>query len=504
MYNPIMPSRRRHLPVIVLVLLLAWALLTIQLGAPWFGYHDENGAWVSSAVQNYHLYGAWNLRLLPTLNPGPAGPENYEIYVHQPPLVVWLAALASVPFGLNEASMRFVPASLTLVSVAAFYVLTRRLYGPRRAGVSAALYAFNPMMAYFGQMPNHEAMALATGMSYAAMLVNWLRRPSKQRFLALAVLAGIASWITWTAILYVALLTSVAVVLGKRLHRRSALILGVITLLSLAALLVFYASQYPDAIKSLLESFLYRSSSQSSGPGSAAFSWGEYARRVVLGTIILVSPGLFVLGLVGVVPVVRRTSRLSAGILIALAGVGLSYMLVFRNASFIHSYLAIYLVPPLAMGAAVVLSRAGRNRFVRPVLHGLLLASAIAGTAVLVSLHQTRTGPCCERTVEALVQHTTPDDTIMSNLHDLTSSIEFYAFRRVEWDTTPEMALSRSQANTGQYVYMYCFQQFRDTGGRLFSVNEVIIAPDPPTSPPAALTGLPYVADGGCLFIRLN
>jgi 4-amino-4-deoxy-L-arabinose transferase-like glycosyltransferase len=127
-------------PLLRLIALLieAWGLLTIRLGAAWFGHHDWNGVWVSSAVRNYRLYGAWNLHLMQVLNPGPATPETYNIYNHRPPLAMWAMALAAVALGLSEASLRFVTASAMLICTAALYTLSRRLHGPARAWWGAA------------------------------------------------------------------------------------------------------------------------------------------------------------------------------------------------------------------------------------------------------------------------------------------------------------------------------------------------------------------------------
>ena len=84
-----MRGRKPGMGMPLLILLVAWALLTVRLDAPWFGIAEENGAWISAAVRNYRLYGADNLWLMQVLNAGPATPETCHYYVHHPPLVVW-------------------------------------------------------------------------------------------------------------------------------------------------------------------------------------------------------------------------------------------------------------------------------------------------------------------------------------------------------------------------------------------------------------------------------
>jgi hypothetical protein len=71
-------------------LTVAWGLLTIRLGAAWFGHHDWSGVWVHTVVRNWQLHGAWNLRLMQVANYGPATPETYDLYNHRPSLTALL------------------------------------------------------------------------------------------------------------------------------------------------------------------------------------------------------------------------------------------------------------------------------------------------------------------------------------------------------------------------------------------------------------------------------
>jgi len=80
---------------IIIVLLIMWGLLTIRIGAPWFGHHDTNGVVFMTTARNYELYGASELHLLPLLNYEiPAQPEDYNFYLHHPPMISWVLALA--------------------------------------------------------------------------------------------------------------------------------------------------------------------------------------------------------------------------------------------------------------------------------------------------------------------------------------------------------------------------------------------------------------------------
>jgi 4-amino-4-deoxy-L-arabinose transferase-like glycosyltransferase len=500
-----------RLPLLRLVLLLivVWGLLTIRLGAAWFGYHDWNGVHVGSAVRNLRLYGAWNLRLMQDYSPGPATPETHHIYNHRPPMIVWVTALAAVPLGFNEASLRFVPASATLISVAALYTLSRRLHGPTRAWWSAALYALTPMVAYFGRMPDHEAPSLAVSMVYAAVLVNWLRCPTRRRWLALAGLAWIGVWTDWTALLYVGTLGAMTLWLGRPPQRRAMLALGGVTLAALVALGA-YLLQGPGALDSLTGAFLTRTSPKTLGLGPAGtFTWGEFLGRELRRLLMLATPGVAIMSLAGVVPALRRDSRLGSGILLAFFVVGIGYPLAFRNAAYIHDYLLIFMLPPMAMAASAALeygwAGVGVRRWARPALSALLLVSLGVGAANLVLLHKSGEQPHHMAVAQAIARHTAPQDLIASNLPYISPAVEFYAFRNVEWDTSPEAALARAETVTGGVVYAHCAGvKIRTLSNNLYIISQKTILPDPPDAPPAELAGLPYEVDGGCLFFRLR
>ena len=75
--------RLRILPAVA-ILLAAWALLTVRIGAPWLGHQDMNGVWVSSAIRNYEHYGFFQLGGIAVFNNAPAPPDRLMYYTHRP------------------------------------------------------------------------------------------------------------------------------------------------------------------------------------------------------------------------------------------------------------------------------------------------------------------------------------------------------------------------------------------------------------------------------------
>jgi 4-amino-4-deoxy-L-arabinose transferase-like glycosyltransferase len=500
----ITPARRRVPAALLALLLITWAVLLIRLNAPWFGLYDENGAWISIAVRNYRLYGASHLAFLQTLNTGPvidpATPDVFLYYNHHPPLIVWTIALASQVFGFHEATARWVAAALTLISVAAIYALARRLgsRSGRRAIWVAALYALSPAMLYFGRMPDHECLALAIGLLLAAVWVDWLRRPTRGRWLILAGLAILAAWSAWAALPYVGGLALWGAWRASGRQRLASLALGGVGLLATIGLLAYYQAAWPGTLSDLTNAFLWRTSSASFGPQSATFSTGAWIGHQFVDTAIIYTPIGLLLAVAGAVWIVRRESRWLREMLLVLGAIGVGYLLLLRNASYIHSYYKLFLAPPIALAAGTLAAAVfapdatGRlRRWGRPLLIGLLLAGAGITAMLVAQYHATGEQPFLE---QAGVQHSPlevarafeavslPSDQIWSNLKRASSALEYYAFREITWATSPDAALASLEDTPAGAVYALCGDE-----------------PAPPE-----LAAFPDIELAGCRFYRLR
>lgn len=466
----------------VLLLIYSWALLTIRLGAPWFGHHDANAVWISSAIRNFQLYGAAQLRWLAVVNPGPATPETFLYYTHHPPLTYWLSALSTIPFGFHEISIRFLFACATLISVAAFYTLNRRLVNTTHAWWATLIYTSVPMVAYFGRMPDHEALSLAVSMTFAALLVNWLRRPNRKQYWTLVTLAWVAVWTAWASSLYISLLGLMAFLCGNAAQRRMLLILGALALLALIALLGFHELMRPGALQDQLDVLLWRTSDSSLLTESTTFTAIEWGTRQFGHIVTLATPGILILAVGGVVALLRFGPRRARVMLITLYGVGLGYILLLRNAAFIHDYYKIYLIPPLAMSAAAAVQYGWRSRryYMRPVIVGMLVLAFLSGAYMLVFLHQSNRAEFPRFLIQVFNERTVPDDQIQTNLPYTGDrfAVQFYTYRNVQWGVPVTQAVEEVMP----IVYLYC---------------------DEGTVPPE-LAGLNYELVGDCLLIRLN
>lgn len=460
---------------IIILLLVMWGLLTIRIGAPWFGHHDTNGVVFMTTARNYHLYGASELRFLQLLNYEiPAKPENYNFYLHHPPMISWLLGLAGVPFTLTEASSRWVIISATMVSLASLYVLARRLLGQKGAILVVMLYGFTPMIAYFGRMPNHEPLAMGFLMPFFAIYAQYLRYPTRARWLALAILAILAMWTAWAAFFFFVALIFFGII--YRVETRFIKIvtqwrklfdlytLGIVVMLATIAIPLFYEIQHPGAIQKLFDALVFRTSNIGGSRGSPTFTVFEYIFRQLIHMSAMMTLFVVVMGIIGIKPLVKQSPLICAMTWGMLTG-GLGFLIFFRNASYIHDYYKYYLMPAfsiLAYLGVIWTWRLRRVRWVKPATAGLLTASSIFALLIFLGAHVAGRNPFQMNIASAIRSNTTIDDDIITNLTFQSPAIEFYAERRIVYAITPQKAIERVASTEQRLIYIYCLDPITD------------------------------------------
>lgn len=436
---------------LILVLLAAWLFLTLNIGGRWVGHQDANGAWISLAVRNYHWHGFLTLNGIIDQNPDMIGAVSP--YLHHPPLAVWLFALPTVFAGYDEAVLRFGAASCTLISGAALYVLARRLAGRRYALWSAAFYLLTPMTAYFGRMPDHEAPALMFVIVFAAVLVNWLRRPTRRDWLVLVILTGLCAWTAWGALIVIGILGLMALFYTKR--RAAVMMLGVVALASVIALLGYFSYFYPNTANDLINAFVWRTSSASLNPEGETFTAGAYVLRIFVRLITLYTPTVCALALIGAWYARRR--GLLTGMIAALVSGGIAYVLVFRNASYIHDYYLLYLAPGLALvaGAALALLPNRAPRLLHPLVLSLVIFTVPASLRYVSELYAGSDDPLPSAVARMLNAATPPGSLIMTDLPSHGFAIEYYAQRRIQWGMSMDAALAQAHEIDGESDFYF-------------------------------------------------
>ena len=422
-------------------------------------------------MRNYALYGADELGYLQVVNRGPADEDTFYYYVHHPPLIVWSATIFTEIFGgyadgrPYEAVVRLVSVYATMISIAAFYVIARRLFKhPRRALWTTALYAFTPMILYFGRMPNHEPLALGFILPFVAIYLNWMQNPTRNRWLAMAVLAALAMWSAWAAAFIFAGLGVATLITGNNMQRRQMVALGAVTAAFTVAIPGFYELQRSGSIEALQEAFSFRTSSQEFSRGSENFTLAEYLLQLTIHLLVRTSFAHVLLSVAGIILMLRQPPSQVRTVSLALLGGAAAYLLVFRNASFIHDYYKIYLLPSMtfAMSVAIVVGLRQRRkrrslwRYATPFVVSLLLISTVTILNNWWQLQQSGVGTNTSDLVHVFSTYTVPDDLITTNVEFQNSAVEYYAFRNITWEQTPDAVLAQATGTTQRIIYLYC------------------------------------------------
>jgi 4-amino-4-deoxy-L-arabinose transferase-like glycosyltransferase len=450
---------------LIVLFMAAWGLLVLGLNNPYYGAQDAPRVWIPAAVRNFDLYGLDQTGLMIIRNTAPVTPDQFHIYSHHPPLMVWLPAALTIPLGYNELGMRYGFVALTMISVALIYVLVRRLYGERVAFWAAIFYTFPPMMIYYGRVAGYSQFAFVFGLLFAIILMDWLRQPTRIRLLMLAVVAWLAVWSAWPAVFYVAGLGFAGMFLGDRKQRMAIVGLGCVTIIAFVALMGFYQLQWDQSIDSLLDAFVWRSSDATFRRGSEPFDMPEFFWRFFLHAVSLITLGVIVLATVGVFALRRHGTRFANTIVIGLFLGGVGYQLAFRNASYIHDYYKIYLMPAVAVAAAMawvyIRNNPSSHRILRPVLDAQLLAAVVQTVLLVFVLHRSVDQPWLDRVIKTIDRQAAEEDVIVANYNTYAEQLgylmvtEFYTFRNIRWNVEPEAVLDARPAD-GQLHYFYC------------------------------------------------
>jgi dolichyl-phosphate-mannose-protein mannosyltransferase len=385
--------------------------LTREIGRPWNGLHEWNGALYSLFARNFLRY-PWEIHHgMPLIAVGEAIPAENErsIYPSHPAGLVWLVAAAFRVFGESEWAARLVPIMASLGSVVLLMLVVRRRWGDEIAIICGLLYSILPMTVYFGRMVNHEPLCLFFMLSAAwawDQLVNPAASTAGRRCAGVvwisAIIAG--AWIDWAGALFAGLfalcIVAQAIRHGRRDDGRSRRldvpylsngwrVLCVASIaFALAGMLIHvgwfgFGRRWNDLAKIFL--------SRASSPPE---EWPERAWSISGGNFTW--PGLL-LGAAGLAIIVfnrildRRQVRSSTPIggASVLLATGVIWLALFWRQYQMHQYWAFYLGPFMALGCGATIQWASGTACkvsrvaagaLRILLIGVLVAFGIRGT----------------------------------------------------------------------------------------------------------------------------
>jgi|GEM_PF-683925 len=492
-----MVKKVSHLWIIVGLLLVVWGFLLYRVDAKLFGHHDASIVWMSAAVRNMNDFGAAAVDYLPLRMPEPTTPDNPDnyYYLHHPPTIIWIDAIASQLFGVNdpipspkEISMRMVAYIATMLSLPLLYVVVRRLLNENAALIALFLYAATPITLYFGRQPHYDILMMPLALLYIAIFISWMRKYSFSKSVMLFVVAAAMMWLDWPGVFYLAPLGVYALIFGNNKHRIAMIAIGVLTMIATGLIFVMYEILRPGTFTDdIMEIVELRTSTSSDGYTSPSFTISDYFKRQVQHFFTSASIAISIFGIIGIVRLLVSKKDRNIYLLLTVILIPILFMAIVRNSFYIHDWYKIHFMPGLT-AAAGALIWAGWNtepdtiikRYIKPFIVAICVSSVGVTGYWLVSLHLTSINNVFERDLaEQLAMQTEVDDLIATNFDQLRTMVEYYAYRDVLWGVSQEAALEfieEQEPGTVDLYYMICVEEETvDTYDGIFSEYEYTV-----------------------------
>ncbi|MCU0511109.1 MAG: glycosyltransferase family 39 protein [Anaerolineae bacterium] len=383
---------------VALLMVMWWAALALwatRLAAPLTGRHDNNSAYHLVAGRAYWHYG-WRVpALAPVMDTDPTLQTPARFYINHPPLGAWLAAAGVALWGDQPAAVRLIAMFGTLIAGAGLFLWLRRAFGAGVALVAQALFLALPVIAFYGQMLNHEPLALV----FVGLLLPLYQRAQRRGrgWRWVSVCAALLLLSAWPGAFYVAACALHALFFTRtRLRARALLALAGGALAGLALWVVPTLLAFPAFVSLLSGQFLLRSGlSDNPWTGVVDYAWTMLWAR----TRPNVTEAGLLLAALGVALWLWRGAWRNADVALALCLFlpPLAQFVVFAGQSWRHDYTVYHLAPALAGSGAVALvwlwqrgRQGGRWRPAWMVLALLVLAFGVSSARRLTTLYSER------------------------------------------------------------------------------------------------------------------
>ncbi|MCR4296021.1 MAG: glycosyltransferase family 39 protein [Elusimicrobia bacterium] len=313
------------------------------------------------------------------------------VWLHKPPLPLWLMAAGIAAFGEGELSFRLPSVVLDTLAILLVYLLALELFGPaaRGAGLAAALlYALNPLMIRLvsGRIPDDSPHVInAFFITLTVYLFVVAARKNSRAHAAVAGLSLGLGTLCMSAVALLGLAAPLPLMLSLRGPRASARLLAVAFVAFLAAALpwpLYCLSRWPDLWRH--ESALHVEHLFAALDGHA-HAWWWYLK------ILPVQYGgsaLFVWAATGAAAVfaaLEARRRKDAGLAAALCWLLIPYIFFSLIATKLYAYVAVATPAVcLLLGFAAAALWAARSGRFRTAAAGVLLAAGAQTAAVAV------------------------------------------------------------------------------------------------------------------------
>jgi len=400
----------------IVLFCLTFGLLNIHSDKPFWGIHDWNGARNSNIARNYLRYGLVETKLGQIENSGFTNHQNYVYYTHFPPVLTLLMAGSFRVFGVTEWAARLIPILSTCGVMVLIFLIGELIINWELGLVAALLSLATPLVLYFGKNPVQEPLVVFfVLLSYFGFLNLSAGKKYQSIFIGGMILAELT---TWAGFFLIPALTIICL-LRKDTQGVKKLVPFWILSVVLFVLYLFYVRLITG---NFFGGGLYAALLQRSGIGEAGkvdnINMPAYLLRLRLWYSTLFTSTLSWLSILWLISKVVTKKVVDSDWQILTLGIfGVTYSLIFINASYIHNYLVFYQLPFISLSAAIfikdMVEKFSLSQYRRLLAGGLILMVFLERFEFIKALDQSSSDRFPVEVGRFINHQTKPDETVI-------------------------------------------------------------------------------------------
>ncbi len=371
--------------LIFVVLLVAAAILSIQITKPFYGYHDWNGITYGQIARNNVRYGLIKTRLGQVENLTPTTPSNFRYDTHYPPLFTLLLSIPVVLFGPHEWSIRLLPIIINLLNLYLIFRLGSLLFFPQIGALASILVLFTPIFTYFGKNPVHEPLTFSFILLNTILLYQAVTKPKEPKYISYLLTSSLLALFSgWPAYYHLPLLAIYGFLKTDKKLLLSLLLFPFLGLFIHLLHIRLLTGSFTGG--GLVEIILYRLSVTRTNL-SDAYTLPQFISRFTLFSRNMFTIPLLITSLLGFLTLKKNRFYL------ILLATGILHSVVFSNIGYIHDYLQLPFLGFISLTSAFFLSKILPQRYLLPfgtLISLLFLSTKLPFTIAMINSYMSK------------------------------------------------------------------------------------------------------------------
>ncbi len=336
-------------------------IFSININKPFIGHHDFNSAFFSSIARTLVKNDIASTKLGLANGYGQDNQSSdYDFYTHNVPLHPWILSLSFLFFGVGEWQARSVSIIFSVFSTVLVFLISKKILSVSAAFCATLLFVLSAMMMYFSSNVFPEPMAIALSLASFYFYIRWLENKRNTEFILLILTSALSLFVVWGSYFLIPFIVLHYLFNFRKKNLSKILILIILPFIMFLAFLL-HINFITGSINSgsLLEILLVRLNF-SNNSSISVFSILQFLQHEASIAIAYYSKTTIALAFVWLIMFAnsvfqKETQQIKKYLLILpLLFWGLSYPIVFSNASYIHDYFLIYMSPFIAISSAHV------------------------------------------------------------------------------------------------------------------------------------------------------